>query len=181
MVTAAVSWGKLRGAIPLLGILFSSCDESLPSRLEPQGTLAIVNVAATQGAGPGGIHVTISVDVRNVYEETFAGLLNVRGNIHIWWKRHPEIEANIPVSHRANLLLDPGERHFITERWFLMTDDRRDVLDLLNFSNGDIRFGVAYANPELFVVEVKVTLFEETGLLTSGPHEFTLQGWRTVE
>ena len=183
MATGSIRWGTLRGAISLmsLGIVASSCGESLPARIEPQGALEIVNVLANQGTGPGGIHIAIAVDVRNVYEETFAGPVNVRGNIHIWWKKNPEVEANIPISHRANLLLDPGERYFINERWFLMTDDRRDVLDLLDFTNGDIRYGVAYANPELFVLEVKVTLFEETGLLISGPHEFTLQGWRTVE
>ena len=164
----------------LLGVLFAcfSCGESLPSRIEPQNTLEISDVVINQGAGPGGIHVAIAVDVRNTYEETFSGFIDVEGNIHIWMKRDPTVEANIPIRTGANLVLDPDETHFINTRWFLRTDDGVDVLDLLDFGTDDIRFGIHYAVPEIFVMDVKVTLFAETGLLTSGPHEFTLRGWR---
>ena len=62
-----------------------------------------------------------------------------------------------------------------------MTDDREDVLEMLDYSGGDVRYGVAYAKPEVFVMEVRVTLFDEIGFLTSGPHEFTLRGWELVE
>ena len=176
-------WRILRSAVSLisLGVAASSCGESLPARIEPQGTLEIDHLLATQGTGPGGIHIAIAVDVRNQYEETFAGQVDVTGNIHIWWKKNPQIEANIPVRERANLLLDPGERHIINVRWLLLTDDREDVLDMLDYSGGDVRYGVAYARPEVFVMEVKLTVFEEIGLLTAGPHEFTVQGWEVIE
>ena len=122
-----------------LAAVISSCDEALPARIEPQGALEITYVSAAQGTGPGGIHITIAVDVQNTYEETFAGQINVKGNIHIWWKKRPHIEANVPINHRANLLRDPGERHFIIARWLLMTDDREDVLEMLDYSGGDVR------------------------------------------
>jgi hypothetical protein len=140
--------GKLRYAFSLMSLaaVISSCDEALPARIEPQGALEISHVSANQGTGPGGIHITIAVDVQNTYEETFAGRVNVKGNIHIWWKRRPHIEANVPINHRANLFLDPGERHFITERWLLMTDDREDVLEMLDYSGGDVRYGVPTPN-----------------------------------
>ncbi len=62
--------------------------------------------------------------------------------------------------------------------WLLTTDDDRNVLDLLLFSSDDVRFGVAYARPETFVASLRMTVFRETGLLSSGPRQFTLQGWR---
>ena len=170
----------VRSHLWLAAIACVSCSESLPSRIEPQNTLEISDVVIEQGAGPGGIHVAIAVDVRNNYEETFSGLIDVDGNIHIWMKRNPTVEANVRIRTRADLELDPDETHFINSRWFLNTDDGVDVLDLLDFTTDDVRFGIHYAVPEIFLLEVKVTLFNETGLLTSGPHEFILQGWRNT-
>ncbi|GEM_PF-4887268 len=71
--------GKLRYAFSLMSLaaVISSCDEALPARIEPQGALEISHVSANQGTGPGGIHITIAVDVQNTYEETFAGRVNV--------------------------------------------------------------------------------------------------------
>jgi hypothetical protein len=118
------------------------------------------------------------VAVENVYEETFEGDVGVGGTIHIWWRDRPEVEATLSLDRQAHLLLDPGERYYIEANWYLTADDGRYVLSLLDFSGMDIRYGVHYARPEVFVLEVKVTLFEETGLLTSGPHEFLLEGWK---
>lgn len=49
---------------------------------------------------------------------------------------------------------------------------------MLDFSKNDVRSGIQYAEPKVFLLEVQVTLFKEVGLLRSGPHEFILQGWR---
>ena len=161
-----------------LCLLLSSCDESLPTRIVPRDTLEIDHVLINQGTGPAGIFMSISVEVQNAYEETFDGPVDVTGNIRIWWKQRPEIEANLPIRRHIDLQLDPGEGYFIDANWFLGTDDGQYVLELLDFSQNDIRYGVLYAEPEVFVLDVKVTLFKETGLLISGPHEFTLQGWK---
>ena len=173
---------KIKGVIWLVSLCFllSSCDESLPTRIVPQNILGIENVIINQGTGPAGIHVSIAVGVQNVYEETFYDVVDITGNIHIWQKQNPSIEANLPISQHAKLQLKPGEKHFIYNFWLLETDDGQDIIELLDFSGNDARFGILYARPELFILEVKVTFFKETGLLTSGPHEFTLQGWKPV-
>jgi len=180
MLSSATLGKELKSVVWLIPLCFllPSCDESLPTRIEPQNTLEIGNVLINQGTGPAGIFMSISIKVQNSYEETFDGAVDVKGNIRIWWKQRPEIEANLPISRHIDLQLDPGESYFIDESWFLETDDGKYVLELLDFSQHDIRYDVLYARPEVFVLEVKVTLFKETGLLTSGPHEFTLQGWK---
>ena len=176
-------WVMLRRIFPLLFLIcFTlSCDESLPLRSGPQNTLEIVDVVIVQGTGGWGIEVSIAVIVENVYHETFDGVANIKGNIRIWWKRRPEIIANLSIEEYDYLQLDPGGRYVIESDWFLWTDDGQYVLDLLDYSNDDVRYGNIYARPEVFGLEVKVTIFEEIGLLVSEPYEFTLQGWKPVE
>lgn len=163
-----------------LSVLVSACDESLPTRIVPQNNLAITGVLISQQTGPAGIQVLTAFFVENTYEETFSGPVEITGNIRIWWKQRPHIEANLPIRQRLSLRLDPGEKHQIEKRWLLQTDDDRYVLDLLDFSGNDVRHGVRYARPADFLVDIGLTVFEETGLLTSGPHEFVLQGWKLV-
>lgn len=165
------------GGALLLCVLVSSCDESLPTRIVPQNDLEIARVLIAQQTGPAGIQVLSAFYVENMYDETFSGMVNAKGNVRIWWKRRPGFEANLPVRENTQLRLDPGERHAFEVRWLLRADDGRYLLDHLDFSGNDVRYGVRYARPEDFLLEISVTVFEETGLLTSGPHEFTLQGW----
>lgn len=167
------------GSMPLV-MLVCSCDESLPTRIVPQNNLAITDVLISQQTGAAGIEVLTAFFVKNTYEETFSGTVEVTGSIHIWWKERPHIEVNLPIRQHLYLRLDPGERHQIEKRWHLQTDDDRYVLDLLDFSGNDVRHGVRYARPADFLLEIRLTVFEETGLLTSGPHEFVLQGWKLV-
>lgn len=161
-------------------LVLMACNEALPPRIVPEDALVIDRVIINQATGPGGIFISIALDIRNFYEETFAGPVDVGGNIRIWWQRDPEVEVNLAISDQADLLLDPGEGYAINSAWLLQTDDGRNVFDLLDFNKNDIRDGIRYAAPEVFLLEVQVTLFKEVGLLESGPHEFVLQGWQAV-
>ncbi len=173
--------GFLLPVILSLGLL-PGCSESLPTRIVPQDTLSIAYVFIGQGTNAGGIHVSIAINVENVYEETFIGTVDVTGNIRISWPRHPDVVVNLPIRRRqTDLHLDPSDAYIVDALWFLRTDDGRSVMDLLDFSSNDVRHGVQYAEPETFLFEVTMTLFEETGLLTSGPHEFVLEGWKTLD
>ncbi|MFH1569041.1 MAG: hypothetical protein ABIL09_13680 [Gemmatimonadota bacterium] len=169
---------RAAGWLALLWIAASACSESLPTRLVPQAPLEISRVLIGQGTGPAGIEVSITAEVRNTYEETFDGDVDILGNARIWWVGRPEIEANLPVRQTTHLRLDPSQRHILRWVWHLQTDDGRNVMSLLDFSGHDERYGVLYARPETFALEVAVTVFRETGLLRSGPHEFALEGWK---
>jgi len=175
----------------LVLLFFLTCDESLPPRIVPQDTLEITAIIANQGANAGGIFVAINVFGQNNYEETFQDTVDVKGNIHIWWARKPEIEANVPLDNRhftkptrisGNILtLDPGEKFRLEALWYLNLDDGRYLINLLDFSNSSVINGIIIAKPEKFMVEVQLTLYEETGLLRSEPHEFIIEGWKIAE
>ena len=174
---------KPKKLFPLLCLIWMAfaCEESLPTRITPLNTLKIVDVLISQGTGDWGIEVAIVILVENVYHETFSGVTNMNGNVRIWWKRKPEVIANLPIERYDYLRLDPGERLLIETRWFLWTDDDQYIIDLLDYSNNDVRYDIIYARPEVFGLEVKLTLFGETGLLVSEPYDFTLRGWKPVE
>jgi len=165
-----------------LGLLctwaLASCGESLPARIEPEGALEIVDLYAGQSTDAGGFRVAVTIVVENAYEETFSGLVDVVGNLRFQWVEHPEIEANVPVRKIEHLRLDPGERWSIVQNWNLVGDEGEQILALLNWSDNDIRNGVHYARPEHFVLDVTLTLFKETGLLTAEPLPFSIQIWK---
>lgn len=161
----------------LLGLTVFGCAEPLPSRIVPPNPLVIDNVTVSQGTGDFGIQVVVSVGVRNNFEETFDGQVSINGELHIWWKNRPDVEVHLPIQIVDQIRLVPGASYQIRELWFLQTDDGQSVLDLLIYP-GDVRFGISYARPETFVAEMRMTVFDATGLLSTGPQEFTLQGWR---
>lgn len=157
------------------------CGESLPTRIVPENPLVISDVLIGQGAGDFGIQVTVSAIIRNNFDETFDGPVDITGELHVWWPRRPDVEAHVPLRIQDRIRLAPGRTYRVEHTWLLTTDDGRNVLDLLTYSASDVRFGVAYARPETFVADLRMTVFAETGLLSTGPREFTLQGWRLVE
>ncbi len=175
----------------ILIFIFLSCDESLPPRIVPQNTLEITDIIANQEGGAAGIFVALKVVGINRYGETFQDTVKVTGNIHIWWARKPEIEANVPLSNRhfkdptrisgSVLTLDPGEEFHLETFWYLYTDDGKNIIDMLDFSNSPVIDGIVTAAPEKFLLEVQLTLFEATGLILSKPHEFIIKGWKIAE
>lgn len=162
----------------LLALAAAGCGESLPARIQPQDALTIQKVIIGQGAGAAGIQVSVTAAVVNAYEETFEGLVDLRGNVRIWWPRHPDVTATLPLRGQQYLTLEPEQRYLVGTRWYLGLDDGRNMMSLLDFTGNDVRHGVQYARPETLMLEIEMTVFEATGLLRSGPHEFVLEGWR---
>ena len=175
----------------VLIIVLVSCEESLPSRIVPENTLQITKIFIAQEANNDGIFIAVRIIGENKYVETFQDTVNVEGNIHIWWAKHPDIEANVPLDNRyfveptriqgSILTIDPGGEFHLETRWYLNTDDGRNVIDLLDFSNSPVVGGIVTAAPEKFILEVQLILFKETGLLRSKPQEFVLTGWKIAD
>lgn len=182
----AVTTTRTAYFVLLLGLglcagLATGCAESLPTRIVPESPLVISDVLISQGTDAAGVQVSVSAVVRNDFDETFDGDVDITGELHIWWPRRPDVQAHVPLRVQDRLHLAPGQTYRVEQVWLLNTDDGRDVLDLLVFSGADVRFGVAYARPETFVANLRMTIFRETGLLSTGPQEFILEGWRVVE
>ncbi|MBN2089574.1 hypothetical protein JW964_08165 [candidate division KSB1 bacterium] len=175
----------------ILFLLFVACDESLPLRIVPQNTLEITRIIANQESGLGGIFIAIDINGVNGYSETFEDTVTVKGNVHIWWARKPEVQANVAVGNQhfkpptrisgKVLTLDPGEEFRLETFWYLNTIDGRNIIDMLDFSNSPVVDGMVTAAPEKFILEIQLALFAETGLMHSKRHEFILKGWKLAE
>lgn len=172
-------------------IIFSACDESLPPYEQPQNALAITDVFPAQGLVDPGIEIlNIYITGMNLYEETFDDTVNVQGEVRIWWKRHPEITATLPLSNGnfvpptpirgSRLTLETNDLFYMKTVWSLYTDDGQYLIDLLNFSAHDVRGDYEYAKTETLVIEVELLVFRQIGMIRAEPVEYEFVGFRRV-
>ena len=182
----------LFSCVILFQCLMIACDESLPPYGKPEGTLVITRVLANQGTvGDGFPILNVYIEGLNQYEETFDDTVHVKGEVRIWWKDHPDVYATVSLSNSdfigetpiqgTRLTLDPGAHFFMQTVWYFYTDDGRYVINLLDYSNEDVRGDWEYARPETFVVEVELLMFHQIGLIQSEPIEIEITGYRRVK
>ncbi len=172
--------------LPLLFVF--ACDETLPPRIEPQNTLAISNVIYSQGIYIDGAHMVFIIEIENRYLETFQEQVDVVGKATIWWQNRPQVRATLAIGNQhfvppsrfqGNVLtLDPGGRCALKIYWYLTLDDGRNLLDLLDYSDGVAREGLINSKPETFVMEAEIKLFSQIGYLRSQPIVFSFIGYK---
>lgn len=181
-------------AITLLGlsaILYTSCDEKMPTRENPENLLRITSFVAQQGiAKSGRFKVAMRVTIQNFYEETMEDTVSLEGEFYCWWKNKPNIGKHYepgngaikPENKLRNgiLKLDPGESVFVDYYWYFYTDNDEDILEMLDYSNNDIRNGFQYAIPETFVIETHLKLFRHLPELEPTPLEIEVTGFKPI-
>jgi len=175
----------------LMFVFFTGCEESLPVRTKPQVCLEVTSVLANQGTTSGGQIIEFLIIAKNIYEETLQDTLNIRGEIHVWWKRRPEFEAHLVLLNSdimspptkiwgGQLTMDPGDFVAFRKQWYLITDNNEYIPDFLDYSNGYVRGDIMYAAPEDFCFEAVITVYSQVGLLEVYPVTFTYRGWKRI-
>lgn len=184
--------GLLNGIIFLLiCFLIIACNESLPPYAPPENVLAITQIVATQGTiGSGTPILNMNLIGVNQYEETFEDTINANGEVRIWWQRHPEFSATLPLSNShfvpptpirgSRLILDPGDTFHMKTVWFLISDQGEYLIDLLDYSQSDVRGDFEYARPETLMIEVDLMIYRQIGMIRSDPFAFEFTGYRAV-
>ncbi len=168
-----------------------ACEEKMPPRIEPQNTLAITNVLYTQGAYASGPFMEFVFIITNLYEETFEGKVEIVGKAHVWMKKTPSIRATIAISNHhlappSNIVgdvltIDPGGRCALKVYWYLLLDDGRNLLDLLDYSGSTASGGLIRSKPELFVMDAEIKLFNQLGYLQSERMVVEFTGYKPAE
>jgi hypothetical protein len=134
------------------------------------------------------MEVTFLIIGTNNYVDYFQDKVDMAGRIHIWWKNRPEIEAHVSLDNSnfvaptdivgRTLTVAPGEHFYVQTKWHLYADDGQHILDLLDYSENDVRGGLIYAKPEQFMVQAQMTVFNQIGLIKSNQIEFTFNGYK---
>ena len=174
----------------LCALISLTCDESLPTRIFPDRVLAVevsfVEQLPDREALPGSQLVHTRLTGENVYDEVFQDPVNIKGSLTIWWKRLPryyrtielgELNISTPdLIHGSRMTLLPGQKFSMDVFWNIKTDDSLYLPFKMNFARTGQRLcspNVICADPEVFVIESSVTIFDRLGWITIPAKEFT--------
>ena len=177
-------------AIGLCAALSLTCDESLPTYVFPERVLSLdVSVIETLNdriAPPGQQVVHLVLAGENIHDEVFQDKVDIKGSIRIWWKRNPNRFRTIYLSEKnfvnpaqirnGRLTLVPGQQFLMETYWNVKSDDSTFLPREMNFARLRSRvcdFNVACADPEVFVIEASVSVYDRIGYVAAPPREYT--------
>lgn len=166
------------------------CDENLPVYEEPQNVLQLRVVEVEQlndhVAPPGHQAVRIVLRGTNVYDEPFLDTVRFRGTMRIYWKRQPFRSRTIELTGkdlsdpsmivRGKMLLVPNQSFSMEIIWDMRTDDGLYLPYFMNFAWLTRRVcapNIACADPEDFVIDTSLLVYDRLGELHAPPTEFT--------
>lgn len=186
------STGVVSRILLLFGAMLSflSCNESLPVYEPPRDVLALTVSQVEQMndriAPPGRQAVHIVIDGENIHDEVFLDSVHITGSVRIWWKRRPLRSITIPLDQRnlvnpnlvqnGKMLLLPGQKFSLDFFWNMRSEDSVYLPNEMNFAyliRRTCGIGIACADPEEFVVETSLLVYERLGILPAPPKEFT--------
>jgi hypothetical protein len=170
-----------------------SCNETLPVYEAPSNFLALGAESFQQlnshVAPPGGQMVRIVYACRNVFDEVFQDSVNVHGTLRITWKRKPVRNRTIYLTisnmrergliSNGKLLLTPGQQVSFETFWNLKGDDSLYFPTEMNFENIRRRKcgqNISCSDPEEFLIEGSVNLYDRVGFLTAPIDSFWFVG-----
>ncbi len=185
-----VTTGLLRcllGAIMMAGY---GCKENLPVYQDPQDVLSLRIVAVEQLddhiAPPGRQAVRIVLQGVNLFDEPFLDSVNIEGTMRIIWERQPFRVKTFQLTRRdlsdpsmvinGKMLLLPGQSFAMEVVWNMRSDDGIYLPALMNFAWLTRRLcapGIACADPETFLVETSLKVYDRLGVLRAPTAEFT--------
>ena len=137
-------------------------------------------------APPGHQAVRIVLRGTNVYDEPFLDSVRLKGTIRIYWKRQQFRSRTIQLTERdlsdpsmivkGKMLLIPNQSFSMEVVWDMRTDDGIYLPYFMNFAWLIRRVcapNIACADPEDFVVETSLLVYDRLGELKAPPAEFT--------
>ena len=168
----------------------SGCNENLPVYVDPQDVMQISVVAVEQLddhlAPPGRQRVRIVLRGVNNYEEPFLDSVRIEGTMKIIWERQPFRFRTVKLTQRdltdaslvtnGKMLLLPGQAFSMEIFWNMRSDDGVYLPSLMNFAWLTRRVcapNIACADPETFIIETTLNVYDQIGVLRAVPMKFT--------
>jgi len=171
-----------------LGLMLMRCNESLPTYKFPDRVLSLqatlVEQLPDRVAPPGNQVVHVRLTVENVYSDIFQDSVDVKGTVRIWWQRMPTRLRTIYLSvknfsnrglvQNGQLTLLPGEQFTMDAYWNLKDDDSIYIpnVDLIYQPHHLCDVNVWCGDPEIFVVDASVSIYDRLGFVAAPQVEF---------
>ena len=182
-------------AVAALIALFSlSCQESLPTYVFPTNIMSLdvktIEQLSNRIARPGHQLVHMVLIGKNTFDEVFEDSVDIRGSARIWWKRKPRRFRTIQLSAQnftdpalisnGKMMLLPGQQFGLDLYWNLMSDDSLYLVSEMIFNNlrqeRQCDWDVACSDPETFVVEASLSVYNKIGYVPAPAREFSFIG-----
>jgi hypothetical protein len=178
----------------VFALLSLTCRESLPTYVFPSNIMSFevgtVEQLSNRLARPGHQAVHMVLVGRNTFDEVFEDSVKVKGSVRIWWKRKPRrfrtmilTEQNFSDASliaRGKMLLLPGQEFGLDVTWDMKTDDSLYLPSEMNFAferrERQCDWSVVCSDPEVFVVEASISVYDKIGYVSADAREFTFTG-----
>lgn len=174
--------------LALLSFLSMSCQESLPAYKFPDRILSLrvtlVEQVNDRVAPPGNQLVHFQLTGENIYDDIFQDSVDVQGTMRIWWKRKPTRFRTIYLTEKnfsnrsliqdRRLTLLPGQQFTMDAFWNVKDDDSVYLpgMDMIYQPVHVCDPNVSCGDPEIFVVECSVSVYDRIGFIPAAPVEF---------
>jgi len=184
--------GFVAGAILVAALATGGfgCSEALPVYVEPSNVMSVGVVAVEQLddhlAPPGHQAVRIILQAENTYDEPFLDSVRIEGTMRISWERQPYRYKTVTLTAAqltdhslisdGKMLLIPGQAFSMEYLWNMRSDDGIYLPSLMNFAWLTRRVcapNVACADPETFLVETSLKVYDRLGIVHALPAKFT--------
>jgi len=183
----------LSAAIPALVVAGFGCTEILPVYEDPRNVLTVGITAVEQLddhlAPPGRQAVRIVLQGENLYDEPFLDSVRIDGTLRITWERQPNRVKTFKLTRKelsdpslivnGKMLLVPGQTFSMEVLWNMRSDDGIYLPALMNYAYLTKRVcapNIACADPETFIVETSLNVYDRLGVLKAPVSTFTFVG-----
>jgi hypothetical protein len=178
-----------------LASLFSlTCQESLPTYVFPANIMSLgvgtIEQLSNRVSPPGHQLVHMVLIGKNTFDEVYLDSVNIKGAVRIWWKRKPRRFRTIYLSEQnftdptliksGKMMLLPGQQFGLDIYWNLTSDDSlylpsEMIFDFLR-RDRQCDWSVACSDPEMFVVEASLSVYDRIGYVAAPAREFKFIG-----
>ena len=180
--------------LALLTVFSLTCQESLPTYVVPANIMSFevktIEQLSNRIAPPGRQLVHMVLIGKNTFDEVFEDSVDIRGSARVWWKRKPRRFRTIELSEQnlsdpgliknGKMLLLPGQQFGLDLYWNLMSDDSLYLVSEMIFNNlrqeRQCDWAVACSDPETFVVEASLAVYDKIGYVPAPAREFQFIG-----
>src|ERR1043166_8617689 len=177
------------------GEISLSCNERLPVYVAPANIFSLrvakIEQLNDRQAPPKHQAVHIQLIGENIFDEVFQDSVDIKGTMRIWWKRKPQRFRTLSLSlenftsrdliHNGRMLVVPGQQFVVETTWNLKTDDSVYLagIEEMDYSyplNRVCDYNIACADPEAFIVEAELNVYDRLGYMKAEPKEFVFVG-----